>query len=322
MGLSTRPEINGVRVDLQYWVADSQRWRVRRCDTGDQLGVKVGNLVRDVEFELPEHICTAVCTQDTETATAWLDSGGNIDAPSQLNQTEQQGATLLMLAARNGCSAFVAELLRRGADVNCRDYEGKTALIASLHDANMLRQLLEAGAQLHLQWAGTGNDGWLGRGTALEVAIYHKLSEAETLLRQHEPDAGVQKFRDVYDLENELLTKVLAANMLEKQARLGDFMSTERVRWLQHLIKDAFADPIDVASLSRRIARHGSQQLELDVWSDVAKRETARLSRSPRFKAISMEVSNSLPGLTEFLSGALGQMGLDPHGYACAAARQ
>ena len=76
----------------------------------------------------------------------------------------------------------------------------------------------------------------------------------------------------------------------------------------------AFAEPADAASLSHRFAKHGERRLELDVWLAVAKLETERLARNPKFKAIATEVSDTLPGMHEILHNCAHHFGVNVMG--------
>ena len=79
-------------------------------------------------------------------------------------------------------------------------------------------------------------------------------------------------------------------SLLAQQAGLGDLCSSERRRWTQRAITSAFAEPADVAALSRRFGRHGERQLDVDVWTAIAKANSEHLAQSPRFREISLEV--------------------------------
>jgi ankyrin repeat protein len=68
-----------------------------------------------------------------------------------VNHQDDDGATALMYAARNGDTEAVNALLRNGASVNVADKEGETALMkaaASSCNEETVRALLSAGADL------------------------------------------------------------------------------------------------------------------------------------------------------------------------------
>jgi hypothetical protein len=84
------------------------------------------------------------------------------------------------------------------------------------------------------------------------------------------------------------------AGALGHSRRRGHFPHQGRIR-------SAFADPADAAALSRRFSRHGDARLDLEHWERIAVAETVFLSRRPRFKQISEETSDELPGFMEQL---------------------
>ena len=97
-------------------------------------------------------------------------------------------------------------------------------------------------------------------------------------------------------------------------------MDVERARWMERIITRAFADPLDAAALSHRFAKHGEdKQLSLAVWLAVATQEADTLARRPRFREITMEVSDTLPGLMPALHTMANQeLGVCPPGRAVA----
>ncbi len=305
-GLEGRPELNGVRVTIAGWVKDKQRWRCKRRDNGELLGVKADNLQRETDGKLPAQIFDAVTANDLDIVRAWLGSAGDVDAAVAAQQPNA-GWTLLMCACHLGRVDCAAELLGRDADANARSHDGATALLVSLEHASIVHLLLEHRAHTHLRWVGPEagkGDGASGLtpGTALENAEKLGLGAVAALLREHErvnPPLTAQ--RDVFELEAETLMHVLAAGLLAEQACMDEFKADERSRWTQERIRSAFADPADTAALSRRFARHGDARLDLEYWTRVAKAEIAFLSRRPRFKAISEKVGDELPGFYEHL---------------------
>ena len=336
-GLGGRPELNGARVAITGWLNDKQRWRCKHVGTGELLAVKVDNLQRETAGRLPQRIFDALVACELDFVRAWLSSGGDIDAGMPA-QHVNAGWTLLMCACHLGRADCAAELLGRHADVNARSHGGATALLVSLKHPSVLRILLECGAHTHLRWVGPSaekDDGGavLVPGTALLNAEKLGLEEAAALLREHEraqPPTTAPP-RDVFELEVEILARVLAARLLADQAFMGDFKEDERRAWTQvrnsvplrasdgplrasdgplmtsdclphqGRIRSAFADPADAAALSRRFSRHGDARLDLEHWERIAVAETVFLSRRSHFKQISEQTSDELPGFMEQL---------------------
>ena len=336
-GLGGRPELNGARVAITGWLNDKQRWRCKHVGTGELLAVKVDNLQRETAGRLPQRIFDALVACELDFVRAWLSSGGDIDAGMPA-QHVNAGWTLLMCACHLGRADCAAELLGRHADVNARSHGGATALLVSLKHPSVLRILLECGAHTHLRWVGPSaekDDGGavLVPGTALLNAEKLGLEEAAALLREHEraqPPTTAPP-RDVFELEVEILARVLAARLLADQAFMGNFKEDERRAWTQvrnsvplrasdgplrasdgplmtsdclphqGRIRSAFADPADAAALSRRFSRHGDARLDLEHWERIAVAETVFLSRRSHFKQISEQTSDELPGFMEQL---------------------
>lgn len=74
-----------------------------------------------------------------------------IDASDDINATNDEGETALILASHKGSLSAIHMLLAAGADVNVADSEaGWTALMHATHNSiDMIRLLLEAGANIH-----------------------------------------------------------------------------------------------------------------------------------------------------------------------------
>ena len=71
---------------------------------------------------------------------------------ADLNRANENGTTLLMVAARRGNLESVRALLKRGADPRARDHDGQTVLHYALPSKNraLISELLRAGADPHV----------------------------------------------------------------------------------------------------------------------------------------------------------------------------
>lgn len=103
----------------------------------------------------------------------------------------------------------------------------------------------------------------------------------------------------MFELEQDTLMRCLAAIVLARQAQLGDYQVMERVEWVQRLIRQVFADPLDADALSHKFARHGEDRLDMDVWCAHAKIDSDFFGRHPRWQEICAEVAAELPGFGE-----------------------
>ena len=97
---------------------------------------------------LPLHIAEAAGEGEMSTILAWLDEGGEINAPYDFPDGRATGFTLLMEASGNGHPDLVEALLSRRADVHTQDSNGLNALMvaASYGYDECIRRLLAAGA--------------------------------------------------------------------------------------------------------------------------------------------------------------------------------
>ena len=201
-----------------------------------------------------------------------------------------------MLACLKGKAAFAKDLIERGANVNARDDDGLTALIAAVAHPEVVALLLDAGAHAHLRYSGA--HATLVTGTALENAAAGGHAAAEALLKERGGGGGGSTPRDVHALEQATLMRVLAAMMLEHSAQLGDEHAAARAAWLQGLIEANFADAADQAALasSPRFAKYGDDRLKADAWYEVAQREGQYLSKHAKFEAVVEELAPALVG--------------------------
>lgn len=119
----------------------------------------------------------------------------------------KHGATVLMLAARNGDFALMKAALDGGVDVNARSQGGWTALMHVMRSRNkdMVRTLLRAGADVNAQ------DAW-GR-TPLMFAAHFKFRGGINLLLSHGADINARNKRGhtvlAYTDEHPGLTRLL-----------------------------------------------------------------------------------------------------------------
>jgi len=120
----------------------------------------------------PPPLIKAVSKGDTATVRVLLAKGADVQA------RDANGRTALMYAAENGDPTIVQALLTNGADVNARDWQGWTALIyaAENGDITTVQTLLAHKAHVNAKSEGSG---W----TALmSAAARGRLSVAQALL--------------------------------------------------------------------------------------------------------------------------------------------
>jgi ankyrin repeat protein len=98
-------------------------------------------------------LINAAANGDLEKVIEILDKGVNINATFPRDTSELSGMTALMVASSRGYSNTVAELIKRGADVNLKHYSGETALLfaALKGDAKIVEALVRAGANPNVQ---------------------------------------------------------------------------------------------------------------------------------------------------------------------------
>lgn len=95
-----------------------------------------------------------VLAGDLENARKLLQGGADSNA------SNNEGVTVLMIAAGNGHHELVEELLEAGADVNAADVRGWTALMKAIYNYDMdvgfpeiVGRLIDAGAEIETQIA-------------------------------------------------------------------------------------------------------------------------------------------------------------------------
>ena len=125
--------------------------------------------------ELPGEVYDAACDGDAAAVEAWLDGGGNVNAP--LIEDGSVTSTLLMVSTKN--LPVVELLLSRGAALDVQNDLGWTALMGAAFEGSVAaaRRLLEAGADPNLQ----NNNG----NTALSVARQRGHTEMVHLLIEY-----------------------------------------------------------------------------------------------------------------------------------------
>jgi len=98
---------------------------------------------------------------------------------ADVNARDSQGRTALMFAVTNGHADTVKALLEHGGDVNVKADDGGTALMLAAcgGDAGIVRALLDEGADLGGKFTLTGK-------TALALAEEHGYSAIVELLKQ------------------------------------------------------------------------------------------------------------------------------------------
>ena len=93
-------------------------------------------------------LINAAANGDLEKVIEILNKGVNVNASFARDDSELSGKTALMVASSRGYSNMVAELIKRGANVNLKHYSGETALMfaAAKGDAKIVKALVRAGA--------------------------------------------------------------------------------------------------------------------------------------------------------------------------------
>ena len=142
---------------------------------------------------------------DSEVVEALLDSGADINARDEQNQTA------LHLAASRGHTPIVKLLLERGADVNAKNLFGQTPLLAPVYRGSLdtVRALLDAGADVDAR------SGFAGQTLLLAVSS-GRTKVMEALL---EEGADVNAKGEVYH-ETALMLAAAAGNTATVKALL------------------------------------------------------------------------------------------------------
>ena len=105
----------------------------------------------------PDEIEASIIYEDLEVVKAWLDAGGDPNAKTHPAPGSQDvpNWSLLQLAASGGNVEIISLLLSRGADVNCTDAHGRSALYICINHLYKdclpaIRVLLAHGADVNL----------------------------------------------------------------------------------------------------------------------------------------------------------------------------
>lgn len=117
-------------------VRAEQSRRARRSSAVQNRSKKVRELIN------------AAADGDISKVLEILNTGVNVNATYDRDDSELSGMTALMVASHRGYSNMVGELIKRGANVNLKRYAGGTALLlaAGNGDVNTIKALLAAGA--------------------------------------------------------------------------------------------------------------------------------------------------------------------------------
>ena len=124
-----------------------------------------------------DDMLSALRADDTPGAVALLDRGVDV------NTTDRDGNTLLMLAIRENNAALLEQLIKRRARLNLRNRDGDTALRMASFKGSLpfVRRLVEAGAEVNMF-------GW----SPLSYAAYNGHAEIVDYLLQHGASANAQ----------------------------------------------------------------------------------------------------------------------------------
>ena len=100
-----------------------------------------------------QELINAAANGDLEKVIEFLNKGVNVNATFPRDPSELSGMTALMVASSRDYPNTVAELIKRGANVNLKHYSGETALMYAAFngDAQIVKALVSAGANPNVQ---------------------------------------------------------------------------------------------------------------------------------------------------------------------------
>ena len=133
---------------------------------------------------VPKEVVRAAEQGDVAAVVAWIESGGEVNAGFKHGPVRD--ATLLTTAAGSDRAQLVVELLIRGANMDQRDGEGRTALMKAAFYGltEMVGLLLRHGAAINLQNSKLD--------TALILAAFHGHMQTIDVLLQHGADVDLK----------------------------------------------------------------------------------------------------------------------------------
>ena len=188
----------------------------------------------------PEEIDTAILIGDVEAVRAWLDAGGDVNAkcpysgPCSWRSHNTPLGSLLIVAARCGKTRIMDLLLKRGADIDATDADGRTAVYELLNywatygSLPALKVLLSHGADVNK----TKQSGFLVGQTPLMIAISAGPDYVRMLLR-----AGADPEHRAHDLGRSISTAEEQARS-DPYAALGGAICSRRAprRRVKHVM--------------------------------------------------------------------------------------
>ena len=133
----------------------------------------------DVNFTFESGLLNATLNRNNEAVQFLLDLGVNVDC------TNEQGSTALMVATERGHEPIVQTLISGGANVNIQDSYGWTALMLASENGHFQVTKLLLNKQANVNHK--ANDGW----TALMLASHYGHFQIAELLLNKEADVNV-----------------------------------------------------------------------------------------------------------------------------------